>query len=344
MYGFSPEFSSFPQPVANTDNSVSMCSRDIEQLRYTKYADDCVRVISEAAEYPSDMYLVRLTQLCCLGDRISRTLGTDDWDSSSSSSGISAPIGACVRSFEAELHQLKHNLPLSDQNESDTTTNPNPSTPIPYDKFTGSLIIYQHAVEVFLYETALNDNIPLARYGTFPMARLNMLFACLHSTKSCLDAFFSLPGSVYLDMPYLLWSPVGHAIVIASKLNLLVSDGWDQEYVRSILDFPAMVDTLATKFGAAGTAAGEGLAQKQSGSLPQALPEIFANMGPKLQRLKEVHEFRGSNHHARPEYCRGQSRAEQQASSQTASDDELNGPGFTALFEFLDEDFWQQFT
>ena len=81
-----------------------MCARDMDAMRYTSYTDECCRTITEAAEYPSDGYLVHLVRLHRVGDRISRVLSADDFDPVPA---LSAPIGMCVRSLESELQQLK---------------------------------------------------------------------------------------------------------------------------------------------------------------------------------------------------------------------------------------------
>jgi len=86
-----------------------MCVRDIDPIRYSTYVDECCRAISEAAEYPTDIYVVHLTHLHGLADRITRTLISDEWHMTPAFT--SAPIGACVKSFESELRQVRSSLP-----------------------------------------------------------------------------------------------------------------------------------------------------------------------------------------------------------------------------------------
>ena len=86
-----------------------MCVRDIDPIRYSKYVDDCCRVISEAAEYPTDIYVVHLTRLHGLANRITGTLFHDDCNVTTGFA--SAPIVACVKSLESELLQLRNSLP-----------------------------------------------------------------------------------------------------------------------------------------------------------------------------------------------------------------------------------------
>lgn len=81
-----------------------MSSRDIDPVRFSSYADECCRVLEETAEHPSDKQLVQMVQIIRMAIKISRTLTQEEWDLSA---GISAPIGACVKSLEADLHRLK---------------------------------------------------------------------------------------------------------------------------------------------------------------------------------------------------------------------------------------------
>ncbi len=81
-----------------------MTSRDFEPVRYTRYAEECCHFLSEAGEFPTDVYLVQVVKLLYLGDKISRTLNPQDFDPSSN---IAAPVGASVKSLEAELQSLK---------------------------------------------------------------------------------------------------------------------------------------------------------------------------------------------------------------------------------------------
>ncbi|KAJ9616643.1 hypothetical protein H2200_000362 [Cladophialophora chaetospira] len=42
---------------------IAMTARDFEPVRYTRYAEECCQVILEAAEYPTDIYLVQVVKL-----------------------------------------------------------------------------------------------------------------------------------------------------------------------------------------------------------------------------------------------------------------------------------------
>jgi hypothetical protein len=88
-----------------------MCRRDMDPMRYTDYTEECCRVIEDAGEYPTDLYLVRLVRLHRMADRIRRILSVDECDPPGVI--LSAPIGMCIKSLEVELQQIKLSLDLN---------------------------------------------------------------------------------------------------------------------------------------------------------------------------------------------------------------------------------------
>lgn len=85
-----------------------MCSREMDPIRYTRYAEECFHAIADTVEYPTDAYLVQLVNLHRMSDKIARTLSIENL---TSSTGFSTPIGALVKSLQGELLQLKDSLP-----------------------------------------------------------------------------------------------------------------------------------------------------------------------------------------------------------------------------------------
>ena len=86
-------------------------------------------------------------------------------------------------------------------------------------------LVHYHIFEILLYEAALDDNMDSVRYGTYPFNRLNMLYAGLNSTKLCFEASYSVPPSALYDLPYMVWTLLGHVRVVLSRLSLLEAEG-----------------------------------------------------------------------------------------------------------------------
>ena len=87
----------------------SMCIRDIEPIRYSRYVDDCCSILLEAAEFPTDVSAVQLARIHGLAYKIARTFSHEkDHNIADFTAG---PIGAGVRASEADLLQLKSSFP-----------------------------------------------------------------------------------------------------------------------------------------------------------------------------------------------------------------------------------------
>ncbi|KAJ9297657.1 transcriptional regulator family: Fungal Specific TF [Paecilomyces variotii] len=296
---------------------VSLYARNIDSLRYTKYTEECCQLIAEAAEYPTDALLIQLMRVHRLADKIKLSLSLDELEVQL---GVSAPIGAYVRSLGSELVQLKHTFPQD----------------IP--GFTDLLMNY-YALETFLYAVALNERMNAVRYGNFPMARLEILLSCLESTKACFDTFHSFSPSSYFHLPYPLWSQLGHAIIVLSKLSLFNGEGWDQEYVRSQMDFFEVLSTFGQKLEEAREYS-RSISQAGISELSMDIPEIFVKLTPNLQQMKDCHKARIQAQTSATDETRGPSRGD----SGSASSDDLVVPDTAGLFEFLEDSFWRQFT
>ncbi|KAJ9260815.1 transcriptional regulator family: Fungal Specific TF [Paecilomyces variotii] len=296
---------------------VSLYARNIDSLRYTKYTEECCQLVAEAAEYPTDTLLIQLMRVHRLADKIKLSLSLDELEVQL---GVSAPIGAYVRSLESELVQLKHTFPQDIPGYTD-------------------LLMNYYALETFLYAVALNERMSAVRYGNFPMARLEILLSCLESTKACFDTFHSFSPSSYFYLPYPLWSQLGHAIIVLSKLSLFNGEGWDQEYVRSQMDFFEVLSTFDQKLEEAREYS-RSTSQASISELSMDIPEIFVKLTPNLQQMKECHKARLQAQTSTTEQTQGPPRGD----SGSASSDDLVVPDTAGLFEFLDDSFWRQFT
>lgn len=313
-----------------------MFKRDMEPIRYSRYVNECCRIISEAVKYPTDVYVVHLARLHGLADKITCTLSHDDCHMIPALT--SAPISACVKMLESELLQIKSLFP------EEAHQNCKLSQQVGISRLTKLAILLMHfyMVEIFLYETALNDNIEPLRYGTNPFARLNMLYACLNSTKLFFDTVNSFPVSEFFSLPYTIWTYLGHTLSVLSRLSLLRVEGWDQNYVRSVLDISECLDNLASRLDEAKAAVETLSGQISHNSLARDVPQPFLMLSSNLQRVKAAHEAKYT--------AQTTNESDQSPDLSCAelivmsTDDELVVPPTTSFFEFLDENFWQQFT
>ncbi|EXJ93982.1 hypothetical protein A1O1_02375 [Capronia coronata CBS 617.96] len=313
--------------------AISVWAREMDPIKYSMYADECCRVLEQANEYPSDQHLVIMIRIMGMVGKIRGTLNPEDW---AASTGMSAPLGACVRSFEAELEQIRTKLPTD--------------TSLAGADF---ISIHYSFIKVFLYEVAVHDNIPSSRYGTFPITRLKMLFTCLDEIKRSFERFCAIPSNLYFNFTYFTWALLGRITVVLSKLCILTGDGWDPEYARSTLDFPTMVATIQMKLDEARIAAEQSQSKHQTSrdrnSLPFSVPELFTALIPKLQQWRDRHMYKASQLHPQSQ---SQSQSQSQATMPspsgtdalpiTISDEEFLASTGGNLFDFLDSDYYPQ--
>ncbi|KAK4941827.1 hypothetical protein LTR10_018303 [Elasticomyces elasticus] len=222
---------------------VSIWARDMDHVKYSRYADECCRVLEQTKEYPSDEHLVVMIRIMSLCNRIRSTFSPEE---SEPSSGMSAPVGVCVKSFEAELEQLKTKLPTGTQSAE-------------------FLSLHYSFLQVFLYEVAVHDTIANTGYGALPMTRLKMLFTCLDVVKQFFENFGAISPAHYFNFTYFTWSLAGHVSVVLSKLCIFSGDSWDPNFARSTIDFPAMVHEMQEKLKQAAA-----LAEQSVRHTPQA--------------------------------------------------------------------------
>jgi hypothetical protein len=77
---------------------------------------------------------------------------------------------------------------------------------------------------------------------------LDLLHACLQPTKSLIDAFISLPWTIYFSIPYEFFVRLKQAIIILSKLLLFDCEGWDTKHVRNQVNLVEVLDLVCERF------------------------------------------------------------------------------------------------
>ncbi|PYH95251.1 hypothetical protein BO71DRAFT_377835 [Aspergillus ellipticus CBS 707.79] len=235
---------------------VSLCLDEKDPMRFTPYTEECCRLVEEAAECESDRYLIHLVRIAQMGEKIHRTLHSHEVEPPSGS----ASTAIIISWLQKDLQQLKSSLGCEF-----------PQSAI--------LLIHYHTLELLTYRTAM------AKLNDHPVAQIDMLCACVESTKSFFDIFFSLPSSLYFQMPYTCWVQLGHGLAILSRL-LVYSDSkgnWDQEYARQRLNFDNTVDTFGMKIE-------ETLLLALAENIE--IPSIFAHIKKRIVLWKEGHAAR----------------------------------------------------
>ena len=193
--------------------------------------------------------------------------------------------------------------------------------------------MHYYLVEVSLYEAAMNEDFDSSQNGIHPFARLSLLHACLNSTKLMFDTFQDFPLTQVFDLPYTVWTLLEHAVVVLSRLSSFKMEGWDHEYVHSILHFAECMDKLTQKLDQATALAETSSGEIGHNSLPRAASRLFSG-------LKVAHQATYATHVPPSDPMSAMFAAE---ASSVPLDDGFGMPPTPSFFEFLDETFWQPF-
>lgn len=100
-----------------------------------------------------------------------------------------------------------------------------------------------------LYEVALLENPQATGNPTHnDPSRLETLYSLLLATKSLLTTILNLPTTANISLSYITWAQFSYALMILERLSFFKSascPSWNIPFVRSIIDFSAVLD----KFG-----------------------------------------------------------------------------------------------
>ncbi|KAF2731137.1 hypothetical protein EJ04DRAFT_554959 [Polyplosphaeria fusca] len=231
--------------------------KELEGIRFTKYAEICCQVLEEAKQYPSDAYLVRLVRLQQQADKVGRLLYSNDlepWD------GMSGPMSLTISSLEKETLELgslvQFNLPQAD-----------------------ILSLTYEVLKAYLYKISLDDRIwSPSTCPTTTTQRAHLLESCLAAIEKVIPCFFNLSPHCLLSIPYSTWAPVGHMMLTLSRLSAVNHGAWSSAYVSSILDFKTTCRRFAAKMD-------EVMAVGQDLSPPRHFSELFVMMRNKFKDL-----------------------------------------------------------
>ncbi|MCJ1437433.1 hypothetical protein MMC27_006820 [Xylographa pallens] len=182
----------------------------MDDYPFPLYADTCLNVLEESAEYPSDEYLIQLVRLQHIAEEISQALPRYDLELPHRSA---SQIALCIRTLQAKLEGFRSNLPTHLQQDRN--------------------------VLIVLTETALSIPFP---------SRQATLHACLTSVHGFLYSLFSVPTFEYPKLTYISWLQLYRTIIVLSKLSSFESDDWDPTHVRGVVDLSLILDGIIARF------------------------------------------------------------------------------------------------
>lgn len=83
--------------------------KDMEAMKFTRYADTCCRILESSNEYETDAYLVRLVRMQQIAEKIGDALYSNDLCSLSTNT---MSLASTIASLEEEVLHIEATLPL----------------------------------------------------------------------------------------------------------------------------------------------------------------------------------------------------------------------------------------
>ncbi len=116
-----------------------------------------------------------------------------------------------------------------------------------------SVLMHLDFASMRLYEVALLDDPQNMNTNTTAIdpARLENLYSLLISLKSFITAITTSTGPTHLSLCYITWAQFTYALMLLHRLTFFKSSAcpsWDVPFVRSVLDFPVVLDAFASRF------------------------------------------------------------------------------------------------
>ena len=99
-----------------TNSRVSAYFQRLDGLRWTPYLDECVAVLTESKEQPTDALLIHLVRLQLMVEKAGQVLGPEEHGDATGSAR--APPNFYLNALQSQFQDFKAKIPPDIQNES----------------------------------------------------------------------------------------------------------------------------------------------------------------------------------------------------------------------------------
>ncbi|KAG7056027.1 Zn(II)2Cys6 transcription factor [Colletotrichum scovillei] len=203
----------------------------MDPLRWTPHMDECLQVLDEQPESPSDRTLVALVRMQLLKEEAGKMSAA--WRPETTFDIVDShrtPPAMYVKLLQRQLQQHIQSLPSELQS-------------------TDTIIAQLHCTELSIQEITLSNKTGTCVPANLPdVARLDIYYACLHAVKAWFDHFLTLPPAAYYTTPFLTFSQLSHCTIALYRLSVLEDPVWDRASVRSTIDLIATLDEIGDRF------------------------------------------------------------------------------------------------
>lgn len=227
----------------------------VDIMQWTPWLAECCTALVEVREYESDTEVVQLVQM----QRIMQEAMAAEHSS--------APIQLYAKSFLGELVGLGN------------------------ERLYGAPKIVQQlqgaCTKVAIWERAFVGLTSGQTALSAPRPRLDGMWCCMEAVKAFLNVFMTLPVEAYPTVPFTVFGQFAYVFVIVVRAFSMHLEGWDAQALGNLIDFSAIMNDAADRYGSVSSSVVDGLNIKN---------EAFANIAAKLRWAKSIHETRLASH------------------------------------------------
>ncbi|KAJ5678900.1 hypothetical protein N7462_007144, partial [Penicillium macrosclerotiorum] len=195
-------------------SSIAINMFKIDALRWNSHLEESLAILMEAKESPEDERLVVIVKIHLVIDKIYH-LQRD--------AGNHTPPLFYTKAFQSQLESVKNDIPEY----------------LRQDKY---INFYLCDAESMIHEPALRDS---SSPNSPELHRLESLYASLHSAKSWLDLWLTVPVERYMAIPFPAFFQFSRAVVNLFRLSILDDPAWDRILVRNTANILEYLDRMA---------------------------------------------------------------------------------------------------
>ncbi|KAI8244231.1 Efflux pump mlcE [Colletotrichum sp. SAR 10_96] len=237
-----------------TSNVASFLGK-MDPLRWTPHMDECLQILDSHVTVPSDQALVALVRMQLLKEEAGR-LSWRPEVTYDATDGSRTPPSMYVKLLQGQLQKILQNLPTELQS-SDT------------------IISQLHCAELSIQEIALSSKTNACVPANLPdVARLDILYACLHAVKAWFEHFFTLPPAAYYAIPFTFFAQLSQCVIALYRLTIFEDPVWDRTSVRNTIDLIATLDEVGDRFMRVCSEAGLNIDVEEGNAFAKAVKTI----------------------------------------------------------------------
>lgn len=213
-------------------STISSYLRKMDALRWTPHMEECLQILAERPECPTDKILVQQVKLQLIVEKVNHCPWLREAGNAES---MGAPPAFYLEALKLQLQEAKRQIPIDlQQNE--------------------VVLAHLYHTELSIHEIALSEAPTISSTPDF--RRVESLYACLRSIRSWFDVFFTIPVAEYIGFPFSIFSQMSHCMTALYKLSTLEDPAWNKDMVRNTANVLSILDQIITNMKRASILAG----------------------------------------------------------------------------------------